>query len=70
MNLVEALQDENRKGRDFLKELESLEALGPGPKVSRQITHSLIDLTEKALSSGDVLEMLKAASANGIGGDS
>jgi len=71
VNLVEALQEENRKSREFLVELDETEKLLPGPglAISRAITSALIRQTEDAIASGDVLKMLAAAKAHGLGGD-
>lgn len=68
MNLVEALQEENRKSREFLLELDETEALCPGPglAVSRALTQALIRQTEAAIASGDAMQMLAAAKAHGI----
>jgi hypothetical protein len=69
MNLVEALQEENRKSRQFLVELDEAEKILPGPgcAISRAVTSALIRQTEDAIASGDVLQMLAAAKAHGLG---
>jgi hypothetical protein len=70
MNLIEALQEENRKSREFLVELDETEKLLPGDRglaISRAITSALIRQTEDAIASGDVLQMLAAAKAHGLG---
>lgn len=71
MNLIEALQEANEKSRAHLRELDEVEALaGPSPGIafSRTLTKRLIAQTEAAIASDDVLQMVAAASAHGIGG--
>lgn len=76
MNLIEAMQAENAKNRAFLTELDdAARAMGmksaeddPGLNASRMITAALIGQSEKAIASGDVVEMVTVAQAQGIGG--
>lgn len=73
MNLVEALQKANNESREHLRELAETEALigpSPGIEISRTITKNLIAQTEAAIASGDVLLMLAAAEAHGLGEES
>ena len=75
MNLVQGLQEANRKSREFLDELEAAaKAMGlecadddPGLKLSATCTRLLIDQAEEAIGSGDVMLMLAAAKAHGLG---
>lgn len=73
MNLIEALQAENEKSREHLRELEgTAKLLGKGDsdlglRISATITRTLIAQTEAAIASGDVMQMLAAAQAHGIG---
>jgi hypothetical protein len=75
MNLIEALQAENEKSREHLRDLEETAKLlgkgsvdaDPGLRISASITRALIAQTEVAIASGDVLKMLAAAGAHGIG---
>lgn len=75
VNLIEALQDKNRKCREFIVELEEAAKLlghesiddDPGLKASKLINQGMIDLGERAIASGDVVAMVKAAAVHGIG---
>lgn len=71
MNLIEALQAKNEESRDFLRELEATASAMDGPsgglQLSAEITRGLIAKTEEAIASGDVMQMLGAAAAHGIG---
>ena len=73
-NLIDGLQEANEESRRFLAELEDC-ARVMGHKgaaddlwlrVSKAITEGLIRQTEAAIASGDVLQMLAAASAHGL----
>lgn len=70
MNLVEALLKANEEAREHLRQLDEIDATqGPsaGIAISRSITKGLIAQTEAAIGSGDVLAMLRMATAHGIG---
>ena len=79
MNLVEALQNANNRSREFIQECEDAKQLVSnvgGLDISIAVTGALIVATEKAIASGDVSQMVKAADAHGpfgyhhtIGGD-
>jgi hypothetical protein len=76
MNLVEALLAENRKSRAFIQQLDETAEMmlgkgktaedDPGLRASKIITQTLVDVTEDAIASGDVVKMLEAAEAHGI----
>lgn len=71
LNLIEALQEANNKSRQFLSELdETAELLGgennSGVALSRAVTVALIQQTEAAIASGDILRMLVAAEVHGL----
>ena len=78
MNLIEALQRENQKSREFIANLDqTAQAIGhkdattaPGLNLSRAMHESLIRNAESAIASGDVVAMVEAAAAHGIGGES
>lgn len=73
MNLIAALLRANDKSRTFLRELDDAEAaVGPqaGLAISRALTQDLIAKTEAAIASGDVLQMLAVAEAQGLGEES
>lgn len=76
MNLVEALQEANNKSRKFVAQLDETAVLlgmgtraedDPGLAMSKSITLHLIQQTEAAIASGDVLRMLAVADLHGIG---
>lgn len=75
MNLIEAMQADNTKSRAFLVELDESAVLfgnksaadDAGLNVSRMVTQALIDQSEKAIASGDVVQMIAVAQAQGIG---
>ena len=78
MNLIEALQAENEKSREHIKQLDETAALlhgegktaddDPGLRMSKAVSLSLIQSTEAAIASGDVIRMLEAASLHGLDG--
>lgn len=72
-NFVEGLLEANEKSRKFLLELDETEKLLGGNQagigISRAITKQLIAETERAIGSGDVLQMLAAAKMHGLGED-
>ncbi len=73
--LAQSLLDANDKTRKFLAELEdAARAMGhknvdedPGLRISKAVYAGLVDSTEKAIASGDVVAMVQAAQAHGIG---
>ena len=68
-NMIEALQEANRQGREHIAQLEETAKMFPnaaGLVVSRKITEALIRQTEAAIASGDIIAMLAAAKANGL----
>ncbi len=75
MNLIEALQADVAKSREFLVELEvTAQALGhastdddPGLKVSKMLTEMTIAKTEEAIATNDVVAMVKIAQLLEIG---
>lgn len=70
MNLVKALVKANNEARAFLRWLEEHKIKGlPGAGVepARTATKHLIAQTEVAIASGDIVLMLEAAAAHGIG---
>ncbi len=77
MNLIEALQAENTKSRAFLVELDETAVLlghksaaeDLGINLSRVATLAMIAQSEKAIASGDVVQMVGIAQLQGIGGD-
>ncbi len=77
MNLVEGLLAANDESRRFLVELEEKAKLldhesaadDPGLALSKTATLALIEATDKAVSSGDVVEMVKVAELHGLGGE-
>lgn len=74
-NLVEALQRANNESRQHVADLDRTARLmghesadaDPGLRLSKVATGHLIHVTERAIASGDVIEMLKAAKLHGIG---
>ncbi len=75
MNIIEGLQQANRESRDHIAQLEeTAKILGhktadddPGLRLSKIATQVLIDTTERAMASGDVVAMVQAAQAHGLG---
>lgn len=68
MNIVEALQKEAQKGRDFLRELEdAAEAMRPGSKIddhpglamSAAVHLAMIKQIEAVIAGGDAVEMVR-----------
>lgn len=71
MNLVEALQKANNDSREFIKELDRTSELmkgspHDGTHISKALTQGLIDATEAAIASGDVVKMLGVADLHGL----
>jgi len=71
VSLAQSLIDANAASRKFIVELDEADELvgpgDPGLAISRKVTQALIGATDKALASGDVVAMVQAAQAHGIG---
>lgn len=74
MNLIEALQKANNESREFIRKLDECAVLmkgnladdDPGLALSKTVTLAIIKTAEKAIASGDLIEMLRAAELHGI----
>lgn len=76
MNLIESLQAEANKAREFISQLDETARLmgkgetaegDPGLAMSKAMMRARIERIERVIASGDVVAMVEVAAAEGIG---